>query len=37
MLAVIRDLKAKNYGLITTAAGLYGAVVIWNTFMLLSL
>ncbi len=36
-LAVLRDLKANNYGLITTAACLYGAVVIWNTSILLSL
>ncbi len=36
-LAVARDLKAKNYSLITTAAALYAAVVIWNTSILLSL
>jgi len=36
-LAVARDLRARNYGLITTAATLYGAVVIWNAFMFLSL
>ncbi len=29
-LAVSRDLRAKSYGLITTAAALYGLVVIWN-------
>jgi hypothetical protein len=34
-LAVLRDLRAHSYGLITTAAGLYGAVVVWNTFMYL--
>lgn len=31
--AVLRDLRTRHYGLITTAAGLYGAVVVWNTFM----
>ena len=36
-LAVARDLKAKNYSLITTAAALYAAVVFWNTSILLSL
>lgn len=34
--AVYRDMRRGNYGLITTAAGLYGAVVIWNTHMLLA-
>ncbi len=33
-LAVIRDLRAGNYGLITFAATLYSCVVIWNTHML---
>lgn len=36
-LAVVRDLRAGNYGLITVAAGLYGCVVIWNTHMLWSI
>ena len=35
-LAVIRDVRAGNYGLITTAAGMYGCVVVWNTNMLLT-
>jgi hypothetical protein len=34
-IAVLRDMRARSYGLMTTAAGLYGAVVIWNTFMYL--
>ena len=29
-LAVARDLRRRNYGLITIAAGLYGLVVVWN-------
>jgi hypothetical protein len=33
-LAVIRDLRSRSYGLITTAATLYAGVVIWNTHML---
>lgn len=33
-LAVLRDLRTHHYGLITTAAGLYGLVVVWNAFML---
>jgi hypothetical protein len=33
--AVLRDLRTRSYGLITTAAGLYGAVVVWNTAILL--
>lgn len=33
-IAVVRDLRAKNYGLITVAATLYGGVVVWNTYML---
>ena len=33
-LAVVRDLRAGNYGLITVAAGLYACVVTWNTHML---
>lgn len=37
LLAVIRDLRAGNYTLITTAAALYSAVVIWNTHILMSL
>lgn len=36
-LAVVRDIRAGNYGLITAAAGLYACVVIWNTHMLWSL
>lgn len=36
MLAVARDLRAGNYTLITTAAALYAAVVIWNTNMLIT-
>jgi hypothetical protein len=36
-LAVLRDLRRGNYGLITLAAGLYGLVVVWNLFMLLRL
>lgn len=36
-LAVVRDLRARNYGLITTASALYAAVVIWNTCLLLTL
>lgn len=36
-LAVVRDLRARNYGLITTAAALYAAVVVWNTCLLLTL
>jgi len=35
-LAVIRDLRRHNYGLITTAAALYGGVVVWNVAMWLS-
>lgn len=35
-LAVVRDLRARNYTLITTAAALYAAVVIWNTHMLIT-
>lgn len=34
-LAVLRDLRTRSYGLITTAAGIYGLVVVWNAFMLL--
>lgn len=34
-LVVLRDLRTHRYGLITAAAGLYGAVVVWNTFMYL--
>jgi len=36
-LAVVRDLRARSYGLITTASALYAAVVIWNTCLLLTL
>lgn len=36
-LAVARDLHRRNYGLITTAAALYGAVVVWNLCLLLRL
>jgi hypothetical protein len=36
-LAVARDLRRGNYGLITIAAGLYGVVVVWNLFVLLRL
>jgi hypothetical protein len=36
-LAVLRDLHARNYGLITTAAALYGAVVVWNLCLWLTL
>jgi hypothetical protein len=36
-LAVLRDLRARNYGLITTAAALYGAVVVWNLCLWLTL
>jgi hypothetical protein len=36
-LAVARDLRRHNYGLITLAAGLYGLVVVWNLFVLLRL
>ena len=36
-LAVARDLRRRNYGLITLAAGLYGVVVVWNLFVLLRL
>ncbi len=35
-IAVYRDLRRRNYALITTAAALYGAVVVWNTHMLLA-
>lgn len=37
MLAVARDLRAGNYGLITCAAGLYVCVITWNVYMLWSL
>lgn len=33
-IAVIRDVRARNYSLMTTAAALYTCVVIWNTHML---
>jgi hypothetical protein len=33
-LAVVRDIRAGNYGLITTAAALYTCVIVWNTWML---
>ena len=36
-IAVARDLRRGNYGLITLAAGLYGLVVVWNLFMWLRL
>jgi len=36
-LAVARDLRRHNYGLITVAAGLYGLVVVWNLCLLLRL
>lgn len=36
-LAIVRDLRAGNYALITTAAGLYGLVVVWNTNILLTI
>lgn len=35
LIAVIRDMRARNYGLVTIAAGLYGLVVVWNAHMLL--
>jgi hypothetical protein len=37
VLAVTRDLRTKSYGLITTAAALYGLVVIWNLCLYLTL
>jgi hypothetical protein len=36
-LAVSRDLRNHRYGLITTAAALYGAVVVWNLCLYLTL
>jgi hypothetical protein len=36
-LVVARDLRRRNYGLITLAAGLYGLVVVWNLCVLLRL
>jgi hypothetical protein len=33
-LAVVRDLRAGNYGLITFAAAVYSLVVVWNLGML---
>lgn len=34
LLAVVRDMRAGRYGLVTVAAALYGAVVVWNTHLL---
>jgi Domain of unknown function (DUF5658) len=36
-LVVSRDLRTHRYGLITTAAALYGLVVVWNLCLYLSL
>jgi hypothetical protein len=37
VVALLHDLKVKNYGVITAAAGMYACVVIWNTHILYSL